>query len=60
MKNTTYQELNLNHFTLKYINWFLTSQEDQFKYIMINNVLTWRVTVNFYVLNVLENYHAIL
>ena len=40
MKNTTLQEFNLNRFTLENINRFLTSQEGQFKYIMINKVLT--------------------
>ena len=36
MKNTAQQELNLNRFTLKTINWVLTSEDGQFKYIMIN------------------------
>ena len=36
MKNTALQELNLNHFTLKTMNWLLTSEDGEFKYIMIN------------------------
>ena len=40
MKNTALQQLDLNHFTLQYINWFLTLQEGYAKYILINKVLT--------------------
>ena len=28
MKNTASEEVNLNRFALKYVNWFLTSKED--------------------------------